>query len=229
MSLMSNMFAEFIDRPAGVFRPITVAIVAGLVAIVVRALLRQYFLRVDDDRVRLESAITALDAQKAKLQSLLENPYIPNPVKVFLLDLSTLMGDRDVARRTNDWALEEGDWALEEGQSNKRSRDSDGLNDWDGILKGRGRVLESLRIAKPSLELLRKNERKLFQDVNAVIRGAFVTMMLQWPETTKGLHKIVYRFATESPGHTFAWAMEEHRPQKREETKITEITDHFFN
>ena len=172
-----------------VSQAVLVALVSAPAAIVARSIFRQHTRLLIENNARVQSAMRALDFHRTQVETLLDSPYLPDEIKEFLLDVSELVVNREFAHRIVDW-VEEG---CPGGQTNPDLPD---LED----------VLYCLRIAEPRLSEL----------VDRAIRGAFITMMLQWPETAKCHYWISYPIATETAALAFIQAVKFRSVARRE-------------
>jgi hypothetical protein len=168
---------------------VLVALVSVPAAIVARSIFRQHTRLLIQNNARMESAMRALDIHQTQVETLLDNPYVPDEIQEFLLDVSELVVNREFAHRIVD--------RVEDGcLPDKTNPDLLALQD----------VLCRLRIAEP----------RLFELVDGAIRGAFITMMLQWPETAKCHYWISYPVATETAAGAFMQAVKFRSVARRE-------------
>jgi hypothetical protein len=168
---------------------VLVVLVSAPAAILARSIVHQHTRLLIENNAREESAMRALDFHQTHLETLLDSPYLPDEIQEFLLDVSELVANREFAHRIVDW--------VEEGcPRGKTNPDLLALED----------VLCRLRIAEP----------RLFELVDGAIRGAFITMMLQWPETAKCHYWISYPVATETAAGAFMRAVKFRSVARRE-------------
>lgn len=151
--------------------------IAVIVAVVIAAslgrLLRQYLLRLKDDCSRIEAARAALKAQKQWLDRVLDSHIIPESVKKFIVEVSEVVPDRDMAYRLAQW-MEDG---MPEPKTNKNEEPDELFDD-----------LRNLRSSHP----------EAFELAVSALRGAIITIMLQWPATARCLQRMSYKLAVES-------------------------------
>jgi hypothetical protein len=154
---------------------VVVALVSIIIATALGRLLRHYLRRLQDDSSRIDAARAALKAQKQWIDRILDSDIIANSIKTFVLDLSEVVPDHAMAYRLAKW-MESG---MPEPDTDKRTND-----EADELFN--------------DLRNLRSSHPEAFELAVGGMRGAIVTIMLQWPATARCMQRISYKLAVES-------------------------------
>lgn len=158
-----------------ILNAIITATFAIAVAAILERLLRQYHRKLKDDCSRIEVAQNALAAQKQLIDRILDSDSIPFSVKNFVLDVSEIIPDQEMAYDLAKW-IENG---MPEPHSNEKTdQEADELFD--------------------DLRALRTSNLEAFELAMSGLRGALITTMLQWPTTARCMQRMAYKLAVES-------------------------------
>jgi hypothetical protein len=166
---------------------IATAIIAVALAAILERLLRQYLRKLRDDCARMDAALKALKDQQTLLNRIIDHENIAPAIKLFVVELSGVIPERNTALRMAEW--------IKNGMPFRSDEDQDLEAD---------KFFEDLR-------LLNKSDPDAFELVVGALRGAFVTMMLQWPTTTRAMQQLAYKLAVESTTQVAKSAAAVHR------------------
>lgn len=164
----------------------TTVLAAAFVAVIAERLLRQYIRKLRDDCTRIEAARSALVDQQHLIDRVIKSESVPESVKAFVIDLSAIVPDREIAHSIADW--------INQGMPDG---DDEPASETDAFFG--------------SLRSLRKTDPDAFDLTIGTMRGAFVTMMLQWPSTARTMQRLAHRLAAESATEVVKSAAAVHR------------------
>ncbi|MGB6659016.1 MAG: hypothetical protein WBE90_07960 [Xanthobacteraceae bacterium] len=153
-----------------------IAVVAVLIAATVERLMRQYRRKLTDDCSRIEAAKTALIEQQRLIDRIIVHKNISENIKAFVLEVSGVIPSQKMAYKVAAW--------INDGMPDVVDKDSDEAKETNAFFD--------------NLRSLRQSDQEAFELINSALRGAFVTMMLQWPTTARCLQRLYYKFAVES-------------------------------
>jgi hypothetical protein len=156
-----------------IFGASIIAFAAILLAAALERLLRQYHRKLIDDCTRIEAAQTALKEQQQRIDNIIGHKIIPSAVKIFVVELSEVIPNKKIAYKVAEW--------IDAGMPHDNDEADDETD----------RFFDDLRT-------LSKSNQEAFELVTSALRGAFVTMMLQWPATTRCMQRLAYKLAVES-------------------------------
>jgi hypothetical protein len=167
---------------------IATVLAAVATAVIFERLLRQYLRKLRDDCARMDVAHKALKDQQSLLDRIVGHKSIAPATKLFVVELSGVIPQQKTALRMAEW--------IKDGMP---SRNNDEKEDQEA-----DQFFEELRA-------LNKSDPDAFELVVGALRGAFVTMMLQWPTTARAMQMLAHKLAVESTTQVAKSAAAVHR------------------